>query len=155
MNNTEKLFNDLVNNDEQSAMKSFTAAIQDKFDHAMAVKRVAITSDVFNQSSVTESAEVEESNEFTKAAAQAKVDGKDEFEFDGKTYPSEMSLDAAKKILGTNESTDLEEEIEIKFKTAKSSKKEVIKFKNQRDFEKWFIKNEDDIEIISHKGLEQ
>ena len=103
MNNTEKLFNDLVNNDEQAAMSSFTVAIQDKFDQAMAVKRVAISSEVFNQ-------------------------------------PVEESI-------------NLEEKVEIKYTKGKSSKKEIAKFKNQNEFEKWFGSQEDDINIISHKGL--
>lgn len=49
---------------------------------------------------------VEEANEFTKAAAQATVDGKDEFEFEGKTYKATMKMDAAKKILGIEEAID-------------------------------------------------
>lgn len=50
MENTEKLFNNLVNSDEISALESFKAAIQDKFNQAMEVKKVAITADVFNES---------------------------------------------------------------------------------------------------------
>jgi len=49
MKATEKLFKDLVNGDEASALETFKGAIQDKFDQAMAVKRVAISSEVFNQ----------------------------------------------------------------------------------------------------------
>lgn len=52
---------------------------------------------------------VEEGNEFTAAAAKAKLAGKDEFEFDGKTYPVEIEQDAAEKILGKKESVNLEE----------------------------------------------
>jgi len=51
--------------------------------------------------------DVEEANEFTKAAAKAAVAGDDEFEFEGKTFPAEMGLDVAKKILG--ESSEIEE----------------------------------------------
>ena len=51
--------------------------------------------------------DIEEANEFTKAAAKAAVAGDDEFEFDGKKYPTEMDVEVAKKILG--ESTDLDE----------------------------------------------
>jgi len=58
---------------------------------------------------VKEEEDVEESNEFTAAAAKAKLAGKDEFEFDGKTYPVEIEQDAAEKILGKKESVDLEE----------------------------------------------
>jgi hypothetical protein len=54
---------------------------------------------------------VEEGNEFTAAAAKAKLAGKDEFEFDGKTYPVEIEKDAAEKILGKSESVDLDEEV--------------------------------------------
>ena len=56
--------------------------------------------------------DVEEGNEFTKAAAKAKLAGEDEFEFDGKTYPTEISQDAAEKILGKKEKSNVNE-IEI------------------------------------------
>lgn len=58
---------------------------------------------------VEEKDEVEEGNEFTKAAAKAKLAGKDEFEFEGKTYPVEIEQDAAEKILGKKESVELQE----------------------------------------------
>lgn len=58
MENTEKLFNDLVNNDETSAFESFKDAIQDKFNQAMEVKKVAITADVFNESTQLEEAKL-------------------------------------------------------------------------------------------------
>lgn len=50
--------------------------------------------------------DIEEANEFTKAAAKAAVAGDKEFEFDGKTYPSEMDVDVAKKILGESVSVN-------------------------------------------------
>ena len=53
--------------------------------------------------------DVEEGNEFTAAAAKAKLAGKDKFEFDGKSYPVEIEQDAAEKILGKSESTTLKE----------------------------------------------
>lgn len=58
MENTEKLFKDLVNDDEGSALKSFKAAIQDKINQAMEVKKVAITADVFNESTQLEEAKL-------------------------------------------------------------------------------------------------
>jgi|14BtaG_2_1085337.scaffolds.fasta_scaffold00315_6 hypothetical protein len=51
--------------------------------------------------------DIDEANEFTKAAAKAAVAGDDEFEFDGKKFPTEMDVEVAKKILG--ESTELDE----------------------------------------------
>ena len=72
---------------------------------------------------------VEEGNEFTAAAAKAKLAGKDEFEFDGKTYPVEIEQDAAEKILGKKESTDLEEA--VKFWTVTVTKKAGKLFKGQ------------------------
>ena len=51
--------------------------------------------------------DIEEANEFTKAAAKAAVAGDDEFEFDGKKFPTEMDVEVAKKILG--ESAELDE----------------------------------------------
>lgn len=103
MKATEKLFNDLVNNDEAAASDSFKAAIQDKFNQSMDVKRVSISSEVFNRA--------------------------------------------------VEESINLEEKVEIKYTKGKSSKKMIIKFKNQSEFEKWFGSQEGDINIISHKGL--
>ena len=50
--------------------------------------------------------DVEEANEFTKAAAKAAVAGDDEFEFDGKKFPTEMDVDVAKKILGESVESD-------------------------------------------------
>jgi hypothetical protein len=41
-----------------------------------------------------------ESNEFVGAAAAAKVAGKDEFEFEGETFPTTIGLAVAKKIMG-------------------------------------------------------
>ena len=52
---------------------------------------------------------VEEGNEFTAAAAKAAVAGDKEFEFDGKTYPSEMDIEVAKKILGESSENEVEE----------------------------------------------
>jgi len=51
--------------------------------------------------------DIDEANEFTKAAAKAAVAGDDEFEFDGKKFPTEMDVEVAKKILG--ESVELDE----------------------------------------------
>ena len=51
--------------------------------------------------------DIEEANEFTKAAAKAAVAGDDEFEFDGKKYPTEIDVEVAKKILG--ESSEVKE----------------------------------------------
>src|SRR6056300_1627338 len=51
--------------------------------------------------------DVEEANEFTKAAAKAAVAGDSEFEFEGKKFPTEMDVDVAKKIIG--ESVELDE----------------------------------------------
>ena len=54
-----------------------------------------------------------EGNEFTAAAAKAKLAGKDEFEFDGKKYPVEIGQDAAEKILGKKEEVEIEESVEV------------------------------------------
>ena len=51
--------------------------------------------------------DIDEANEFTKAAAKAAVAGDDEFEFDGKKFPTEMDVEVAKKILG--ESVEIDE----------------------------------------------
>lgn len=49
MEATEKLFNSLVQNDETSAQQHFKSAIADKLQHALDVKKVAVTADIFNQ----------------------------------------------------------------------------------------------------------
>tara|TARA_B110000444_G_scaffold97089_1_gene92136 strand:+ start:21508 stop:22059 length:552 start_codon:yes stop_codon:yes gene_type:complete len=67
----------------------------------------SIDKDKRRGSTPLEEKDIEEANEFTKAAAKAAVAGDDEFEFDGKKFPTEMDVDVAKKILG--ESADLEE----------------------------------------------
>ena len=51
--------------------------------------------------------DIDEANEFTKAAAKAAVAGDKDFEFDGKKFPTEMDVDVAKKILG--ESAEIDE----------------------------------------------
>ena len=79
--------------------------------------------------------DIEEANEFTKAAAKAAVAGDDDFEFDGKKFPSEMDVDVAKKILG--ESTDLDE----------SSKNQLL----VKDLEK-LIKNPDPSRVKEYGG---
>jgi len=55
--------------------------------------------------------DIDEANEFTKAAAKAAVAGDKDFKFDGKSYPTEMDVDVAKKILG--ESVSVNEAIDF------------------------------------------
>ena len=73
------------------------------------------------QEKQVEDKDVEEANEFTKAAAKAKLAGKEEFEFEGKTYPVEIDQEAAEKILGKSE------EVEKKSKEVEESTKEYAK----------------------------
>ena len=60
-----------------------------------------------------------EANDFTGAAAAAAVAGEDEFEFNGKTYPVEMDLEVAKKImsqslkLAKQLSKDMDEDVDF------------------------------------------
>ena len=60
MKHTEQLFNSLVKNDEESAFESFKSAIKHKMEQAMEVKKVAVTSEIFNQDTVEESIDLEE-----------------------------------------------------------------------------------------------
>lgn len=48
MKNAEELFKALVNNNEDAAFETFKAAIGDKLQTALDVKKVAITSTIFN-----------------------------------------------------------------------------------------------------------
>lgn len=84
--------------------------------------------------------DIDEANEFTKAAAKAAVAGDDEFEFDGKKFPTEMDVEVAKKILG--ESTDLDEAfIDVDTADPKS-----------REFEKLLKKYRIKAKIITMRG---
>lgn len=56
-------------------------------------------------------AQKNEGNEFTKAAAKAALAGEKEFEFDGETYPTEIDLDVAKKIIGEKKTESPESQI--------------------------------------------
>ena len=82
----------------------------------------SIDKDKRRGSTPLEEKDIDEANEFTKAAAKAAVAGDDEFEFDGKKFPTEMDVDVAKKILG--ESTDLDEK---KYEFVSTFDKKLIK----------------------------
>ena len=100
----------------------------------------SIDKDKRRGSTPLEEKDIDEANEFTKAAAKAAVAGDDEFEFDGKKFPTEMDVDVAKKILG--ESTDLDEAfIDVDTADPKS-----------REFEKLLKKYKIKAKIITMKG---
>ena len=75
----------------------------------------------------------EEGNEFTAAAAKAKLAGEDEFEFDGKTYPTEISQDAAEKILGKKEETKLDEKVKPNLTKIVNIRREIVKVQTKID----------------------
>jgi len=84
-----------------------------------------------------------EGNEFTAAAAKAKLAGEDEFEFDGKKYPVEIGQDAAEKILGKKEEVEIEESVELQ---------EAADFGDIEKVMKWAKKNLSDAKLdISKK----
>jgi hypothetical protein len=100
----------------------------------------SIDKDKRRGSTPLEEKDIDEANEFTKAAAKAAVAGDDEFEFDGKKFPTEMDVDVAKKILG--ESADLDEAfIDVDTADPKS-----------REFEKLLKKYKIKAKIITMKG---
>jgi hypothetical protein len=72
MRTIEKLFNNLVNNDEISALESFNSAIQDKLNQAMEIKKVAITADVFNESNYERAMKARMAISNTKTSIKAK-----------------------------------------------------------------------------------
>ena len=77
---------------------------------------------------VEDDEEVEEGNEFTAAAAKAKLAGKDKFEFEGKTYPVEIEKDAAEKILGKKEEVEITEDVDNFF--GFKSKDKLVQFQS-------------------------
>lgn len=54
-----KIFNALVNNDDAAAKEAFSAAIADKVQSTMDVKKVQMTSDIFNNGITREPEEAE------------------------------------------------------------------------------------------------
>ena len=94
---------------------------------------------------VEEKDEVEEGNEFTKAAAKAKLAGENEFEFKGKTYPVEIEKDAAEKILGKKEEVEIEEGFYYDGMSAKDKKR-------LNDIYKKMDKNEKQTQAAIKKG---
>jgi len=105
-----------------------------------------------------------ESNEFVGAAAAAKVAGKDEFKFNGKTYPVEISQETAEKIMSQaidlakdlakakkekEESTDLEEEFVVKYSATKSGPIQSMSFDLLPDAKKFLA----DKEKEGYKGI--
>ena len=49
MNKSEKVFNTIVKNDKQAATVAFSQAIREKLDDAMEVRKVGLTSEIFNK----------------------------------------------------------------------------------------------------------
>jgi hypothetical protein len=109
-----------------------------------------------------------ESNEFVGAAAAAKVAGKDEFEFNGKTYPVEISQETAEKIMSQaidlakdiakakkekekekEESTELEEEFVVKYSATKRGPIQSMTFDLLPDAKKFLA----DKEKEGYKGI--
>lgn len=55
----QKIFNALVNNDNDAAQEAFNSAIADKIQSAMDVKKVQMTGDIFNNGISKEPEEAE------------------------------------------------------------------------------------------------
>ena len=80
-----------------------------------------------------------ESNEFVGAAAAAKVAGKDEFEFNGKTYPVEISQETAEKIM--SQALDLAKDL------AKAKKEESIEIEEAK------VSLQNSLKVLSKAGI--
>jgi len=116
---TNELITAIASKDKEKANDLLDYILKDKVRGEVEHERVAIANKVFN--TVEEagckkkkgSKEVEEGNEFTKAAAKAVIDGEEEFEFNGKTYTADLDIEVAKKILGVKED-NLKEAVKTK-----------------------------------------
>jgi hydroxylamine reductase (hybrid-cluster protein) len=121
--NTKDLIQSIVSGDKSESSSILNTLLKDKVKNEVDLQRVTVANNIFNDDAeeVVEqcgkkkkSKEVEEGNEFTKAAAKAVLDGEEEFEFNGKTYKATIDKEAAKKILGVKEETLEESKLDLK-----------------------------------------
>lgn len=56
----QKIFNNIVKNNKLGSAKSFGEAIRDKLEDALEVRKVGLTSEIFNKATVKESTELKE-----------------------------------------------------------------------------------------------
>ena len=49
MENSEKIFNTIVQNDEKASLHAFSEGIRSKLDDALEVRKVGLTSTIFNK----------------------------------------------------------------------------------------------------------
>jgi hypothetical protein len=114
--NTKDLIQSIVSGENEETTLILNTLLKNKVKTEIDLQRVSAANKIFNDNvEVVEEAkkEVEEGNEFTKAAAKAVIDGEEEFEFNGKTYKATIDKEAAKKILGIKED-NLEEATKTK-----------------------------------------
>jgi len=122
--NTNELIKSIVSGDTKQSSAILNTLLKDKVKTEIDLQRVTAANNIFTDAEdVVEACgkekkkkskeEVEEGNEFTKAAAKAVIDGEEEFEFNGKTYKATIDKEAAKKILGIKED-NLEEATKTK-----------------------------------------
>ena len=122
--NTNELIKSIVSGDTNQSSAILNTLLKDKVKTEIDLQRVTAANKIFNDAEdVVEACgkekkkskeEVEEGNEFTKAAAKAVLDGEEEFEFNGKTYKATIDKEAAKKILGIKEYTLEEATVDLK-----------------------------------------
>ena len=102
--NTQDLINSIASGNTEESNSILDTMLRNKVKTEIETQRINVAQKVFNTKEIEESAvkteEIEEGNEFTKAAAQAVIDGEEEFEFNGKTYKATLDKEVAKKILG-------------------------------------------------------
>ena len=114
---TNELITAIASKDKEKANDLLDSILKDKVRGEVEHERVAIANKVFNtveEAKKNSKEDVEEGNEFTKAAAKAVIDGEEEFEFNGKTYKASIDKEAAKKILGIKEDNLEESTVNLK-----------------------------------------
>jgi len=123
--NTNELIKSIVSGDTKQSSSILNTLLKDKVKTEIDLQRVTAANNIFTDApDVVEACgkekkkkskeEVEEGNEFTKAAAKAVIDGEEEFEFNGKTYKATIDKEAAKKILGIKEDNLEESTVNLK-----------------------------------------
>ena len=131
--NINQLLKSVLKQDNYQAKDQLDQIMKSKIKTEIDLQKIQIASSMFNKDDALDEAkynkksgkeDVEEGNEFTKAAAKAVIDGEEEFEFNGKTYKATIDKKAAKAILGIEEA--LEEGLGIDFKKVSDDKSTTV-----------------------------
>lgn len=98
---TESLVASILQKDHAESIKGFQALIATKVAEGLEAQKFSVASSLIGEKKATkhEEEDLDENASFNYAAASAAVAGESEFEFQGETYPVEMDMETARKIV--------------------------------------------------------